>query len=313
MAHQIAIIGAGMAGLAAAADLRAAGHVCTVFDKSRGTGGRLATRRSGGLSFDHGAQYVTARGARFVQVVRDGLASGRMASWFEDVYVGTPGMSATVKGLAEGVDTQLGVQVTRLERMKDGWVLHGAAGVYRSSDGRAFSHVLLAIPAPQAASLLATSGLYLEGVDEALYAPCWALMFAWDGSCGFEGAFRRFEAGAPLGVIARNGSKPGRPLEPETFVVHASAEWSRDHLEEAPEDVLRLLEGPVIEQVRPQGDLLHAAAHRWRYALVSRPLDRPCLWNGDLNLGACGDWCIAPRVEAAFDSGVSLAAAVLAG
>lgn len=313
MVHQIAIIGAGIAGLAAAADLRAAGHVCTVFDKSRGTGGRLATRRSGGLSFDHGAQYFTARGPRFVQVVQDGLATGRVASWFEDAYVGAPGMSATVKGLAEGVDAQLGVQITHLERVEGSWVLHSPAGSHRASQGNGFTHVLLAIPAPQAASLLANSGMHLDGVEAATYAPCWALMLAWGGACGFGGAFRRYEDGGPLAFIARNHSKPGRLATPETFVVHASPEWSQEHLEASSDDVLEALEPLACEQIQPNGERLHATAHRWRYALVSRPLGRAFIWDGDLRLGACGDWCIAPRVEAAYDSGVSLAAAVLAG
>jgi predicted NAD/FAD-dependent oxidoreductase len=56
----------------------------------------------------------------------------------------------------------------------------------------------------------------------------------------------------------------------------------------------------------------HAAAHRWRYALVQNPLGEPCLWDQKTNLGLCGDWCIAPRLEAAFLSGRALAQIILA-
>ena len=60
---QFAIIGAGMAGIACADALQAAGHAVAVFDKGRGPGGRMSTRRMetplGTVAFDHGAQYFT--------------------------------------------------------------------------------------------------------------------------------------------------------------------------------------------------------------------------------------------------------------
>ena len=82
MTKRVAIIGAGMAGLAAARLLREAGASCTIFDKSRGLGGRMATRRTGDFSFDHGAQYFTARGPRFRALVDDWSAAGHAAGWY---------------------------------------------------------------------------------------------------------------------------------------------------------------------------------------------------------------------------------------
>ena len=55
MTERVAVIGAGLAGLTAAARIAAGGAAVTVYDKSRGLGGRLATRRSPQGSFDHGA------------------------------------------------------------------------------------------------------------------------------------------------------------------------------------------------------------------------------------------------------------------
>ena len=54
----VAIIGAGMSGLAAARVLSDAGYAVTIFEKSRGVGGRAATRRRAGFIYDHGAQYI---------------------------------------------------------------------------------------------------------------------------------------------------------------------------------------------------------------------------------------------------------------
>ena len=104
----IGIVGAGIAGLSCAERLQAAGHAVRVFDKGRGAGGRMATRRvalpSGDVAFDHGAQYFTARDPHFATMVAEWHASGVVAPWpsaGDDAWVGTPGMNAVVKAMAQ--------------------------------------------------------------------------------------------------------------------------------------------------------------------------------------------------------------------
>ena len=118
--ERISIIGAGMAGLACAKALRRKGAAVTVFDKSRGLGGRLASRRGDGVQFDHGAQYISARTPGFTAFMEACLADGAAALWRPDIhdgreskggsdkwYVGLPGMSGLVKPLADGIDVKL--------------------------------------------------------------------------------------------------------------------------------------------------------------------------------------------------------------
>ena len=77
---KIAVIGAGLSGvrlgqiLGDVADVR-------IFEKSRGTGGRMSTRRADPFRFDHGAQYFTARGAGFQEFLSPYLVSGTVARW----------------------------------------------------------------------------------------------------------------------------------------------------------------------------------------------------------------------------------------
>ena len=104
---RIGVIGAGIAGLSCAELLQSAGHAVRVFDKGRGAGGRMATRRvaspAGDVAFDHGAQYFTTRDPRFAAAVTRWQQSGAVARWpiaGDDAWVGTPGMSAVVQALA---------------------------------------------------------------------------------------------------------------------------------------------------------------------------------------------------------------------
>jgi predicted NAD/FAD-dependent oxidoreductase len=94
--------------------------------------------------------------------------------------------------------------------------------------------------------------------------------------------------------------------------VHASSAWSREHLDLDGGEAARLLLhafGQAVGTVLPAPSYI--AAHRWRHALVERPLGLPCLVDEEMNAGACGDWCIAPRVEAAYESGRTLAHSIL--
>jgi predicted NAD/FAD-dependent oxidoreductase len=95
-------------------------------------------------------------------------------------------------------------------------------------------------------------------------------------------------------------------------VLHASPEWSRAHLEIDARDAAQALFeafAHVLDLTLPVPAL--QLAHRWRYAQVERPLGLPCLVDQEAAAGVCGDWCIAPRVEAAFESGRSLAHSLL--
>ena len=306
MAKRVAIIGAGMAGLAAARLLREAGADCTIFDKSRGLGGRMATRRTGDFSFDHGAQYFTARGPRFRALVDEWSAAGHAASWYDhDVIVGAPGMTAPARAMAAGLDTVMGLEVKSLSRDPQGWSIHGGEEVFGG-----FTAVVVAIPAPQTTSLIKTGGLSFLELASARYAPCIALMLAFDREAAFQGE-RMCRDKGPIAWIARNSSKPGRPAGQETFVVHASPDWSRAYLDETPEAILKKLSPFALDLISAPTAPIFATAHRWRYALVEQALAVPCLWDAKAAVGACGDYCLGPRVEAAFDSGEAMARAIL--
>jgi hypothetical protein len=322
--RRIAVIGAGVAGLAAARLLADKGLAVEVFDKGRGPGGRLATRRAEGFAFDHGAQYFS---------VKDGRLDLHLRSWREQIlvapwrgrfgvlesgdfaeqppshprWVAVPGMSGLARHLASGLEVKLSVRIKEVARESGGWRLTDDAG----GDHGLHDWVVVAVPPDQAIPLLQEAPDLAARAAAAVMDPCWAVLMGFDAPLDlpFDGAA---VAGSPLAWIARNDSKPGRQPG-EALVLHANPAWSRQHLEQTPDEILPLLTEALREALgRDVGPARYAAAHRWRYAQVASPSPGGPRFDADSGLGICGDWTAGPRVEAAWLSGVTLARQMLA-
>jgi len=317
---RIAVIGAGMCGLTCAHQLRAEGFAPTIFEKSRGLGGRLATHRvDNGTTFDHGAQYMTARGKAFQKMLQRSMDSGTASHWgpnqrvreryaVENWIVGTPGMNAIVKPMAEGIDVQFATEVTAIDRDSGGWCVRTKS----NQGGVVFDFIVLTAPAPQARTLMAFNPEIEEGLDRVSIAPSWALLVSFEKPSNLAFDIHRSEEG-DLAWIARNSSKPGREAQKECWIAHASPSWSAAHLELDRHTVTNKLVGLFSEAFG--GDLpeIHyAAAHRWRYALTTEPLGRPFVSSHDRTAYVGGDWCLGARVEYAYESGQAIAAALIA-
>lgn len=334
----VAIIGAGLAGLSCAQALVQAGHQVHVFDKSRGPSGRMSTRRTedpaGPWQCDHGAQYFTARSvafraevARWQQAGVAALWDARLASfdgstWFTpetplERFVGTPRMTSPAAWLVQGLQqageraqTQWQTTVQRLERQADGWTITSAE---HGLHAQRYSAVLLAVPAPQAVPLLqpvAAAGAAVAA--SARMRGSWAVMvrcpapvpLPWDGAFINDG---------PLRWVACDSSKPGRTVPPgtETWLLHASPEWSEAHIEDSADTVTATLLAAFAALGGPATHLVQATAHRWRYAHTEPALTQGQWWDATMRVGMCGDWLNGGKVEGAWLSGQSLAQQVL--
>lgn len=316
---RVGIVGAGMAGLACAEGLTRRGHDVVLFDKGRGPGGRMSTRRmetaQGLASFDHGAQYFTIRENDFQSQVSAWITEGVVAPWpaaGSGAHVGVPAMNAPVRALADRHSVQWSTLVTSAERSSDGWRLSVAGG-----GGHDVDLAVIAIPAEQAAALLAESAPDLAArAGAAISEPCWTVMAAfsepvavvrdcWAGDGRAEGA---------VGWAARNSAKPGRS-GPESWVVQATADWSRRHIDAEPDevaaDLIAAWSHELAVELPPR---LVSAAHLWRFARCaegrharSAQGDWGAILDMGRRLGLCGDWLIGPRVESAWLSGTRLA------
>jgi predicted NAD/FAD-dependent oxidoreductase len=320
---RIAVIGAGVSGLSAARALHAQGLRVLVFEKSRGLGGRAATRRGDGVSFDHGAQYFTARDPIFRTEVQAWCERGAAGCWPARIgrfrngqiqsspddqqrFVAVPGMSALGGHLGADLDIHKQTRVAPPERDGDRWVLCSDSGEQLG----VFDILVVSAPAPQTRELLASvAPHFAERAASVEYTPTWAVMlaFADAGELDYDGLF--FDDGV-LRWAARNDSKPGR--EGNNWVLHAAPDWSAANLEATAAEAIADLSAAFCAATGMDASNIRAgSAHRWLYSLVPSPLDVGALWDAELQLGVCGDWCNGARIEGAYLSGHAVAGRIL--
>jgi len=322
----IAVIGAGMAGLACSQALQQAGFLVTVFEKSRGPSGRVSTRSAEGWQCDHGAQYFTVSEPAFASQVQKWVQAGLVAEWQGRLYetdghrlqqkqsdkkryVGVPKNTVPARQMAEALPVELEQTIDAISVDQGQWrVSSKEHGVYP----QVFDKVVLAIPAPQAKALLTGHDAFKALAEGVQMRGCWTLMACYPRSLDlpFDGLFVN---NGPLSWLARDSSKPGRLVQgsavKEVWVLHASGDWSEANLERAPEAVaedllaaFKALGGETPDSV---------SMHRWRYADCPQYLHQGYAWDATQQLGLCGDWLNGGKVQGAWMSGFRLAEAII--
>lgn len=333
--QRIAVVGAGIAGLACARRLLRAGARVVVFEAADQVGGRIATRLSEAGPFDVGAQYFSVRHHAFERAIAPLVTGGVVQAWRGRVhalwrgnradktasqqrYVAVPGMRALAEHFALGLDLRLAHAVRGLELDGLRWRLQLDS---RPDDDSGFDAVALTVPG--AASLIEAHTHLAAGLKAVVWDPVWAVGLALSrrADAGFDAAFVNDD---PLiAWIARDSSKPGRPRVPgvaERWLIHAQPRWSREHAAMPADEVVYWLSHAFAARVGRAMRPRLAFAQLWPAARPVNPLPQRCLWDAAAGLGIAGDAMGegtapeaggGPRVESAFLSGLALAEAMV--
>src|SRR5215207_3022576 len=279
---RLAIVGAGLAGLAAAHWLRRERPdlELTVWEKSRGVGGRAATRRQHGAIYDHGAQYVKAHTPALERLLTETLAHDTLADialpvWTFDgagvIAEGDPaqnadpkwtyrdGLTRLAKELARDVEVRTGVRVASLghvprvagtpaleDRLGATYHLHDDSGTPLG----ATDAVLLTPPAPQMAELLALSTLpaaareiLMEELNRAVYRRCLTIVLGYAATPRERPwyALVNTDRQHPLSWLAYEHVKPGRATGGGVLIAQMAPGWSDENWDDAlPEATTRV-------------------------------------------------------------------------
>ncbi|MDY6785420.1 MAG: FAD-dependent oxidoreductase [Cyanobacteriota bacterium] len=334
MKFDLAIVGAGLAGLTCAKHLQDAGYKLIVFDKARGIGGRATTRRIEGTFVDRGLPYLQNQGELTQGFIARLQQADIIQPWGDRFYtlspngelVATPqatgyspprGVNAIAKFFAGTLDIRRNHRATLLLPSAQGtWQLHfdNAPDVVQAKA------VVLAIPAPQAVALLQTltptslSPEFISKLQAVEYDPCITVAAGYSAARVQNLPWQavKIEQDEQLAWVIEDSSKCNDAVQP-TFIFHSTPQFARDHLDTA--DLTSIgdrLRSRAAQLLLPWLDNPEwSMVHRWRYARTCTPLNHPC-WvaSEPLPLVCCGDWCLGDRVEDALQSGVAAARAI---
>ncbi len=309
---RVVVVGAGISGLVAARELQSAGVEVSLVDKGRSPGGRLATRRIGGATLDHGAQFFTVRTPAFQHRVDQWLEQGLVTVWSHGFgsddghprYIAPAGMNSLAKDLATGLDVSCSTMAFTVRRAGSGWEVVIDDGSTRGAD-----RVVVTTPLPQAFALLVDAGIELDGrLVRTEYDRTIALLATLDRPPLLPAPGGVQHPHADIGFVADNAAK-GVSATP-AITLHASPSWSEAHWDEEAADLLAELTAMAAPWL---GDaaVVEAQLKKWRFATPRTPWPEPCWVSADGGVVLAGDAFAGPRVEAAHNSGLAAAHALL--
>ena len=320
----VAIIGAGLAGLTCGTALKSFVQNIKIFEKSVFPGGRVSRFRAGEYEFNHGAQYFTVNNPLFWNIVSAWQTEGIVRPWDGWIvelqkgqitnsdlatqrFVGVPRMQIVAENLARKCDLVTSANISEMERQDEGgWRLFNERGDYQG----AFDIVIIATAAHQVADLCRSVREISEQADRVDMTVCWSGMLAFEPrlKIPYDAAF---VLDSPLSWISRY-QYSSTESDADCWVLHASPEWSQQYAASFRGRVMHALldafwEATDLKAQKPAS----ASVHCWKHALPINPIGEDSLFVEADAIGACGDWCTAPRIEGAVLSGFSMADRVM--
>ena len=332
---KIAIIGAGLSGLTLVHKLKDLAEL-SLFEKSRGFGGRMATRRYDSFQFDHGAQFFKAKSQSFRSFLKPLIEKGVVQIWkgsFVEFdrnkrvnqrvwgdkpphYIGAPGMNAIGKYLAKTLEEDVTIHLnSRVKKISPYNLKIPLKTALKKSNSKklkdikwelqddqnkslgVFDWVITTAPAEQALALLPKSFKYYSKLSSIKMQACFSLMLGFKKALPLD-FHSTLVKNKDISWISVNSSKPGRG-ESFCLLVHSTNDWADKHIEAPQEELIRHLckqTSSTLGLDVSKAD--HKSLNRWRCANIEKQ-ENPQLWI-DQKLALCGDWTQEGKVEAAF-------------
>ncbi len=295
------VIGAGISGVSAACSLLSKGCSVTLYEKSRGFGGRCASKRREGHVIDHGAQYFTLRDSRFSEAVREAAGEAILKLDAPILNRNTGEVLAdTGRFFHREGNSRLARDLGKKISMIPNTPIEDGRALLRKEGGD-FDCVVSTAPWPQTAQLFGVSSTW----D---YVPCLTVLL--DYQAEWPGRTREYYAisdrSSALQWSACENHKPGRIAAGSTVLVAQMSEtFSRKFLESPLEELPDRVR-PLVEETweLPSNAFSKSLAHRWRFARVHHPMPPVELPRG---LFFAGDALTGSRVEDAWLAGSTIA------
>lgn len=306
------IVGAGISGASCAGVLAEAGWDVDIFDKARGAGGRLSSRRMEDGWASLGSPFISAKRDPFrsqlrewvrqgwLEAVRGNIMKGRATvSWTEaqlqNHYRPLIEPSQLVRNLMGHARLHTETRVAKLEPrtivLQNGEV-HGD-----------FDCVVCSVPTPQAIPLLESLPRLQERLHtDTQYHPVWSFIMHWEG--GPAADVIQFDDEL-LNLAVRQADGEG------VWAVHSTHLFAETYLGASKEEASTRAASALMGLLALPWPVEVEAAHLWKLAVPAHAQGGFWLSDRENRVALIGDGIAGAGVERAWESGTRLAKALM--
>ena len=293
---KIAIIGGGFSGSNIYSLLKKDHHDITIFEKSRGVGGRCSTRYIGEKQVDHGTPFFKAKEKEFIDFCENRVAENILVKK-DDHYYPTDGINKLCSSLIDEKDLVKNTKILSAKFIDNKWILKDQNGI--SYDG--FDRLIITIPAPQILQMdIDISDLIKDKLSKVTYNSI-ATLIAYSNS--FENLDNpNLLKDEDFKKIVNNSSKYNYKNF-SSYVIHLNEQLSNDQNFNSKDEVEKYMLKKVFDiSSIDLKDHFHIAPHLWRYAFARDTLDEEFIYDQDRFLGICGDYFSKKDLEGSYFS-----------
>ena len=306
---KISIIGTGLSAIFSAIHLRKNTDLeINFFDKARGLGGRLATRRAEGGKFDHGAQYFSIERINNLPEIQMLINEGVISNIEDkDIYFSPDGMTNIAKKLLTDFNIFKEHKLVSIDKENENYKLFFENGSTFNSD-----YIIMSCPMPQSLEILNKSKIdydnnLIKDLEDLSYFPCIVVMIKSEIKLSnLEKHIGTDVDSKDISWIGDNYGKKVSSIE-NYYTIQCSPEFSYENFENEYDETNEKLKHDMEKIFGSNYQIL--SNHKWRYSIPKNFYqgDNSLVINQKNFLGLCGDIFTNGRFDGAITSGLSIA------
>lgn len=291
MIYDCLIVGAGLSGLTLGLELQKKKKTFIILEKSKGVGGRIATRRINEQGVDHGAPYLKSHPLIFELLHQFNVHGGKIAD--HGTYV-EGGMTILPKKMAENLPIIKDEKIVHIEFIKNIWNCRSEKGNHYEA-----KNLVITAPLPQALELLTNSKInFSEDLKTISYTKGLLGLFTADENLLIKKTL-------PDNVHSVLSMK-SRGLNPSAWVLRTTEEFSEINFERSDEENLSRIVTMFSDCFDVKPLITHSELKKWRYVVPTTVLASPFHEVQDA-LYLIGDGFLYPDARGALLSAKGLA------
>ena len=323
--QNVAVIGAGITGITLANLLQKKVNL-TVFEKSRGVGGRMATRRAKPYQFNHGTQYFKIENKKFkdfmqplmrykiikpletnqIEILNKKIIK-RTKIYNQKYYTAESNMNSVVKYLINNnFSIKLLCKIEKTVKENDKWFIIDSD---KASYGP-YDWLFITIPPNQALEILYNNFKFLDIIKKIKMRSCYSLMLGFDKIKEFD-----FDTALFLDEDVQWLSIRKKIIENKKYynlLINSSYNFAEKNVNSSKDKISNYLINQVSTILNCElNNYDHKALHFWKYAMSEKNNNLGSFFDEDLKVIVCGDWCMNGKVEGAFLSAKDAASKLL--